>query len=136
MLGSSSGLARRIVYLLVLQEFPSYFSKAARDLIGLLLRRDPAMRIRCKAQPQLSVVWEDIMRHPWFDGVAWDELASGPVQDDACVPTGAAGGDEDPAARARLAERLRGIESAAAARENSSDEMLDRESDKCLFGDF
>ena len=94
------------------------------------------MRIRCKAQPQLSVVWEDIMRHPWFDGVAWDELASGPVQDDACVPTGAAGGDEDPAARARLAERLRGIESAAAARENSSDEMLDRESDKCLFGDF
>lgn len=49
---------------------PSHFRPLARDLIGKLLVVNPAERLGFGGV-------EEVMRHPWFEGIDWDALYHG-----------------------------------------------------------
>lgn len=46
--------------------YPPYLSDAARDLLSLLLVRQPRWRLGCGPGGAA-----DVLRHPWFDGLDW-----------------------------------------------------------------
>ena len=48
--------------------YPSYIEEQAKDLISKLLEIDPNKRLGCEENG-----WEDVKKHPFFNGVDWDE---------------------------------------------------------------
>jgi serine/threonine protein kinase len=61
-----------IMYRMILNdpvEFPAHFSAQAKDLIGRLLEKNPAMRIGADEEDV-----DEIKRHAFFIGINWDAL--------------------------------------------------------------
>lgn len=52
-------------------EYPLRLSHHCRELIGLLMSRDEADRLQCL---------EDMVSHPWFSDLNWEELRAGRVR--------------------------------------------------------
>jgi len=49
-------------------KYPPHLSKRAKDLLELLLKKDPAKRLGFNGDAQV------IKNHPWFEGVNWKAL--------------------------------------------------------------